>query len=150
MVSLYSGKWASDQTRTFLADDAFREPERGVQRVEVNVEEDWLRAWVVRMSVGGMRRGRRKEEWGRYFVIRRGMNGIIREDLGMANGKVGYVYLVDEACKIRWAGCGVATEGEKESLMKGVGKLIEGRGDEKTGGVEPRVREKSRLVVEAE
>ena len=130
VVSVCCGKWAGDQTRTFLGDDAFRGPKEQVQRVEVNVEEDWLRAWVVRMSVGGLRRERREWEWGRYLVVRRGMDGRVGEDLGMANGKVGYVYLVDEACKIRWAGCGDAADGEKESLMKAVRKLVEGRKDE--------------------
>lgn len=136
MISMFSGKWAADQTKTFLGDDTFREPKQGVQRVEINVEEDWLKAWVVRMSVPGLRRARGEREWGRYFVVRRGINGTVREDLGMANGKVGYIYLVDETCRIRWAGCGDAAKGEKESLMNGIRKLIGGRKDKKTGSEE--------------
>ena len=36
--------------------------------------------------------------------------------MGMVNKHIGYIYLVDENCKIRWAGCGFAMEDEDLSL----------------------------------
>lgn len=132
IVSLFSGKWAADQTRTFLEDKEFERQWEliaggGAQRVDINVEDDWMKAWIVRMSLEGIKRLRPEEEWGRYFVVRRGFNSNVKQSLGIANGKAGYVYLVDEDCKIRWAACGEAAEGENEGLTRGVRKLTEGR-----------------------
>ena len=45
----------------------------------------------------------------------------------MMNHKIGYVYLLDENCRIRWAGSGPAEEGELDALNNGVRKLIEER-----------------------
>ena len=50
----------------------------------------------------------------------------------MTNSKVGYVYLVDENLKIRWAGCADATEKEALSLESCTGVLIK-RLEEKVG-----------------
>ena len=148
-MSVFSGKWADDQTRTFLGavKDELGEGQAAVQMLEVNVEEDWMKAWIVRMSVHGLRRERRQEDWGRYFVVRRGMEVAVRQTLGMANGKVGYVYLVDEGCRIRWAGCGDATEDEREGLKKGVRKLIEAGKSRKAEEAE--MRHQPRLKVNA-
>jgi len=44
--------------------------------------------------------------------------------MGMTNSKVGYVYLVDENLKIRWAGCADATEKEAQSLETCTGVLL--------------------------
>jgi len=44
--------------------------------------------------------------------------------MGMTNSKVGYVYLVDENLKIRWAGCADATEREAQSLETCTGVLL--------------------------
>lgn len=160
LVSVFSGKWADDQTRTFVTDDndLFLRGGRGgasgreteeiegegkaapIQRVEVNLEEGRMRAWLVRMSVGGLQRMRPASEWQQYFVVRRGVTASVREHLGMANGKVGYVYLTDEECRVRWAGCGDATEGERESLAKAARRLVEG-GGMKVGQNETAVKE---------
>lgn len=57
--------------------------------------------------------------------MRRGVSDEMRDDVGWINSKVGYVYLVDWECKIRWAGSGRAEAGEKEGLVAGVKKLLE-------------------------
>jgi mitochondrial ATPase complex subunit ATP10 len=54
--------------------------------------------------------------------------GGVREALGIANSKVGYVFLVDGECRIRWAGSGNALEGEAEALARGVRRLVEESG----------------------
>lgn len=167
LVSVFSGKWADDQTKTFVTKgDELLLPGRRdgdipggweeieengkaapLQRVEVNIEEGRMRAWLVRMSVGGLQRMRPASEWAQYFVVQRGVTTPVREHLGMANGKVGYVYLVDEECRIRWAGCGEATEGERESLAKAARRLVEGRGT-KEGNNESAVKERGEAKPE--
>ena len=52
--------------------------------------------------------------------------------MGMTNSKVGYVYLIDENLKIRWAGCADATEKEAQALECCTGVLIK-RLEEKSG-----------------
>jgi ATPase complex subunit ATP10 len=49
----------------------------------------------------------------------------VREDLGMVNKHVGYVYLVDEMCKVRWAGCADAKVEEAKALEKCTGILLD-------------------------
>lgn len=52
-----------------------------------------------------------------YILASQNME-MAREPLGMENKHVGYVYLVDANCKIRWAACGKAATGEAESLER--------------------------------
>ena len=49
----------------------------------------------------------------------------MRDAMGLLNSKVGYTYLLDGACRIRWAGSGIAEGDEREGLVRGVRKLIE-------------------------
>jgi ATPase complex subunit ATP10 len=48
----------------------------------------------------------------------------VREPLGMTSSRIGYVYLVDENLKIRWAACADAKEEEEEALIRCVGVLV--------------------------
>lgn len=48
----------------------------------------------------------------------------MREPLGMTNSRIGYVYLVDENLKVRWAACAEAETGEEEALIRCAGVLV--------------------------
>ena len=147
VVSLFSGTWAERQTLSFVG--AELNPElmdavRGAagegaaaQFVFVNVEENALKAGLIRLFMPGLRKKMPDMgQQGRYFLVRRGLTDEIRGHIGMANGKVGYVYLVDRECKVRWAGSGVAEAGEKQGLVRGVRKLVEEwRGERARGKV---------------
>lgn len=109
-----------------------------LQKVEINVEPDWMKALIVRMFMGGIRKQRQEEDWRRYFLVRRGVSEEMREAMGMANSKVGYVYLVDWRCRIRWAGSADAEGSEKEGLVAGVQRLLDGwRREREAGGKAP-------------
>ena len=56
----------------------------------------------------------------------KGISDYTMLDINMINAKVGHVFLVDTQCKIRWTGCGDATDQEKQSLVAAVKKLVEG------------------------
>jgi ATPase complex subunit ATP10 len=47
-----------------------------------------------------------------------------RDPMGMVNARIGYVYLVDEQLRIRWAACADPTKEEIESLVKCTGVLL--------------------------
>lgn len=134
LVSIFSGTWAERQTLTFLGDakspyeelDSVLAAGKGLlQRVDINVEEDMLKAGLIRLFMGSLRRTLPPDRHGAYFLVRRGITDAMRDQIGMLNSKVGYVYLVDGACRIRWAGSGRAEEGERESLVRGLRKLME-------------------------
>jgi ATPase complex subunit ATP10 len=126
--------WAERQVATFVGKEqnpGLHELLNGspsiAQQVEINVETNWLKALLVRLFMGSTRRRYPTEQHGRYFLVTKGFSGPLQEQIGMMNGMVGYVYLLDEACKIRWAGCGLATPDELTSLNNGIRRLIEQR-----------------------
>ena len=137
-VSMFSGMWAERQCASWRAALAGlgEGGEGALQMVEINVEPMRLRAGLLWMFSGSLKKGRESEAWGRYFVVRRGFEDEIRADLGVANAKVGYVYLVDREGKIRWAGSGECEEGEKEGLVSGVTRLLDARRAEPAKGEE--------------
>ena len=44
--------------------------------------------------------------------------------MGMVNSRIGYVYLVDENMRIRWAGCAEAKDEEARGLLMGTSVLL--------------------------
>lgn len=131
VVNVYSSQWGEAQAQTFTGKRVnaqlhqFLESSRHiVQMVDINIEENSLKAWIIALFHWRLRRMKAKEEWGKYFVVQKGVSEKIRETIGLLNGRVGYVYLVDPDCKIRWAGSGNAEGSEMEDLNRGVAKLV--------------------------
>lgn len=127
IVALFQGRWAEDQTDSFLAPaanpalHALLADARGddrLQLVRLNMEDNTLKAWLVSLFMSGLRRRLAASEWGRYFLVRRPVTPEISESIGLLNSKVGYVYLVDHLCRIRWAASAAATPDELASLVK--------------------------------
>jgi len=52
--------------------------------------------------------------------------------MGLTNSKVGYVYLIDENLKIRWAGCADAKIEEVQALESCTGALLKRLDENKT------------------
>ncbi|KAH7388875.1 ATPase assembly factor ATP10 [Pyrenochaeta sp. MPI-SDFR-AT-0127] len=131
VVNVYSSQWGETQAQTFTGrstnselHNMLSEYSGAAQMVDINIEENSMKAWIIAFFQWRLRAVRPKEDWGKYFVIRKGVSERIRETIGLLNGRVGYVYLVDEDCKIRWAGSGNAEGTEMEDLNKGVRKLV--------------------------
>ena len=134
IVSIASGTWAQRQVATFVGEKensglaaTIKEYEaQGLQRVWLNVERDFFKAILVRLFLPWARRAlHSKEEWKRSFVLRKGVDRDLLEKIGMTNTKVGWVYLVDRDCRIRWASNGDANEEEKTNLLKMVRRLVD-------------------------
>lgn len=141
VISIFSSLWAENQVKTFISPEsnpalheAIKASGGKAQIVQVNVEEDTLKAWLIRLFMGSLRARISKEDWGKYFLVRKGITTDIRESIGLLNSKVGYTYLVDHKCRIRWAGSGDADPGEKEGLVKGLNRLLEEMGKEGVSG----------------
>ncbi|KKK13607.1 hypothetical protein P175DRAFT_0499067 [Aspergillus ochraceoroseus IBT 24754] len=134
IVALFSSVWAESQVATFTGPkqnpglyEAIESGGQLVQRVEINLEENALKANLVRMFMWRMRGKLPEQQHKRYFLVRKGLDDGLKEAIGMMNSKVGYVYLLDENCRIRWAGSGPAEPAELEALNNGVRKLIQER-----------------------
>jgi len=134
VVSLLNTEWAKEQCQSFVgeqANPALHEylgggEARGVaQQVEINIEENWLKNGLIRLFMGSLRKKYPEDMHARYFLINRGLDDDIREALGIWNIKVGYVFLLDGHCRIRWAGNGPAREDEKSSLVNSLRRLVD-------------------------
>lgn len=134
IVSMINTEWAHDQCQSFISKDAnpalheLLASERAkdvVQTVEISVEGNWLKWGLIRLFMPRQRRMLPVEQHARHFLVRKGLDDDIREALGMWNGKVGYVYLLDGQCRIRWAGNGPAREDEKANLVNSLGRLVD-------------------------
>ena len=132
VVSVFSSVWAEKQAQSFTSSNANPALHEAVaasrgraQLVQINVEEDPLKAWLIRLFSWSLRQRVGKENWNRYFLVRKGISDEIRESIGLLNSKVGYTYLVDHHCRIRWAGSGDAQPDEQEGLVKGVQRVLD-------------------------
>ncbi|KAK0392614.1 hypothetical protein NLU13_2109 [Sarocladium strictum] len=129
VVTIFSSQWSENQVNSFVsreANPALHEvlgQEKLAQRVSVHVEENTARAWLVKMFMGSLRRKNPEKDWNKYFFVRGGITDHIRESIGLLNSKVGYTYLVDQHCRIRWAGSGPSEPEEREGLAKGLRRL---------------------------
>lgn len=131
LVKVYSSHWGLMQAQTFTGKSVNPELHNLVaqypglaQLVDINVEENSMKAWIIALFRWRLRASKPKEEWGNYFVVRKGISTRIRETIGLLNGRVGYVYLVDQDCKIRWAASANAEGSEIEDMNRGFNKLL--------------------------
>lgn len=147
VVCFQANDWATEQVETFVGPKSnpqlqtLLENKNGmVQRVDVNLQGDVARSWLVWLFNYRLRRMIPKERWDKYFMIklprdiRRGLTDEIRDAIGLLNSQVGYVYLVDPSCRIRWAGSGDAWAGEVDGLNAGIQRLVK---DELTFSSQP-------------
>ena len=131
VVSVFSSQWAENQAATFASQKNNPELHEVVknsgglaQLVQINVEDNALKAMIVRLFMSSLRKKLGPDNWGRYFLVRKGISDEIRDAVGLLNSKVGYTYLLDGECRIRWAGSGPCEGDEKEGLVKGTRRLI--------------------------
>lgn len=138
IIGIQSGQWAEEQVDTFFGakenpelQNIFSQRTDILQRVDINVQGDVARAWLVKLFSGRLRNTIPEDRWDKYFMVklprdvRLGLTDDVRDAMGFLNTQVGYVYLVDEDCKIRWAGSGHAWAGEIDNLNSGIKKLLQ-------------------------
>lgn len=138
IIGMQSGHWAEEQVDTFFGvkenpalQDILSQNKDVFQRVDINIQGDVGRAWLVKLFSWRLRNTIPEESWDKYFKVklprdvRPGLTDDVRDAMGFLNTQVGYVYLVDEDCKIRWAGSGHAWPGEVDNLNSGIKRLLE-------------------------
>ncbi|KAG0033475.1 Mitochondrial ATPase complex subunit atp10 [Podila clonocystis] len=95
-----------------------------VQLVELNIQENPLKAGLVRMMVPFVKKTIPEERHANYILHYKSIKHL-KEPLSMQNSYLGYVFLVDSNCKIRWGAHGPATEAEVRTLLDSVQRLSE-------------------------
>lgn len=142
VVSVFNSAWAENQAATFtslkknpelheLLKIGAEDPLHIVRRVSINIENNTLKAWIIKLFMPFLRKRMGPNNWSQYFLVRKGITDEIRDAIGLLNSKVGYTYLVDANCKIRWAGSGVSEGDENQGLVKGLQRLIDERKKER-------------------
>lgn len=132
VVSIFNTQWAENQAATFVSQGANPELHTAIQNsggiaqmVQINFEENWMKAKIIKMFMSNLRKRLGRENWGRYFLVQRGLTEEMRDAIGYLNSKVGYTYVLDGDCRIRWAGSGPSEGDEKGSLVKAVTRLVD-------------------------
>ncbi|CAK7263254.1 Mitochondrial ATPase complex subunit atp10 [Sporothrix epigloea] len=133
VVAFFSSLWAENQVRSFVSAEenpalaAVLEANGGpgeARLMHINYEDNAMKAWLVRRFTGSLKKRIGPRDWEQYMLVTQGVTDDIRENIGLLNAKVGYVYLVDQDCRIRWAGSGPSQPEERQSLVKGVQRLL--------------------------
>ncbi|KAJ7772095.1 ATP10 protein-domain-containing protein [Mycena maculata] len=93
------------------------------QRMHINIQENILKALVVNLFLHNLRAKVPKELYGNCLLSNQNME-YLREPMGCTNRMVGYVYLIDENLKIRWAAGGDATLAELQALESCMSVLL--------------------------
>ena len=131
VVNVFSSDWGVRQVDTFTGKqtnaglhDILAQKSGVAQMVDINIEENSMKAMIISLFQWRLKASKAKEDWGKYFIVKRGVSERIRETIGLLNGRVGYVYLVDQDCKIRWAGSGDAEGTEMEDMNRGFAKMV--------------------------
>jgi len=93
------------------------------QYVQINLQENLLKSFVVSLFLSSIAKSVPPELHPTYLVSSQNME-FLREHLGMVNKHVGYVYLVDDNLKVRWAGCADAKVEETNALEQCTGVLL--------------------------
>ena len=133
VVSLGGNVWADSQLKSWLGEEenpglheVLAENKDVAQRVWISYESNWAKWHILNLfGSGNLRKGLSLEEQRRWFLVRRGLSEIMKEAIGLLNDKGGYVYLVDQECRIRWAGSAEAWEAEKGSMVRGLRRLCQ-------------------------
>ncbi|EJU02420.1 hypothetical protein DACRYDRAFT_79220 [Dacryopinax primogenitus] len=91
--------------------------------VQINLQENPLKAFLVSMFTRRIKSQVPPQYHATYLLSSYNME-YYREPLGCTNKMLGYVYLLDEDCKIRWAAGGHPNPEEQVSLHKCTGVLL--------------------------
>ncbi|ORZ27206.1 ATP10 protein-domain-containing protein [Lobosporangium transversale] len=128
LVAISGTRFGEEQLETFVKPFLEKWPmgmaNSKVQLVELNIQENPLKAGLVRMMVPFVRKSIPEERHATYMLHYKSIKHL-KGPLSMPNSYLGYVFLVDGNCKIRWGAHGKATEEELQTLLDSVQRLSE-------------------------
>lgn len=95
------------------------------QYLQINHQANVLKSMLLSFVVSSLRRSMSENRWPSYLISSGEWSDLdITGPLGIENKLLGYVYLVDADCKVRWAGNGEATPEEVDYLRRAAAVLV--------------------------
>lgn len=126
LVSVLNTRISEEHVQSFVApvlEDW--EGQSTFRYITINHQDNALKSMLVSFFVSGLKRTIPEERWGTYIFASGEWSKIdITGPLGMENKILGYVFLVDENAKVRWAGCAMAQPKETEDLRRATAVLM--------------------------
>ncbi|TXT10747.1 hypothetical protein VHUM_02252 [Vanrija humicola] len=105
----------------------------GFNYVQINHQPNALKGLLISLFVSSLKRTIPEDRWGSYLISSGEWSEFdVSQPLGIENKLLGYVYLVDENAKVRWAGCAQATPKEREDLRRAAAVLLRRHAGEST------------------
>ncbi|KAJ2399457.1 Mitochondrial ATPase complex subunit atp10 [Coemansia sp. RSA 2559] len=116
-------KFAEKHTMSYISvfEKAFADSTKA-QVIQVNIEENWAKAAVLRMCFPLIRRSIPKHRHDSY-VVHYGSVDSLKKMLGIANPLIGYAFLVDKHTRVRWYANGEAVNDES-AIMSALTKEL--------------------------
>ena len=130
LVTFAGSQWGEKQVDSFVGkvnpevEELLKKHKDVCQKVELMLETNPIKRWIWYTMLPRFRRERPEEDHGKFFILRENPTTMIRESIGLLNRKIGYIYLVDQRCKIRWAASADAWDGERENMTKCFRKMV--------------------------
>ncbi|KAI3613157.1 f1f0 atp synthase assembly protein atp10 [Moniliophthora roreri] len=118
---LHSQSFTSLALGRYLPSSATQHPL--LQHIKLNTQSNTLKAFLLTLLTRSLRAATPAHERPFYLLSSQNLE-YLREPLGIDNDRVGYVYLIDEELRIRWAGCADATLEEAKALEVCTGVLL--------------------------
>lgn len=131
LVRIFSTVSGYNCTKTYLDDSLakkgyveFQQKYPHTQIIDLCVPESWLKGLITKLAAGSIRKTLPRERYDTYFLLPYGLlDWEARRTLKCDIKCGGYLYLVDEQAKIRWATSGNATSDESDTLWRAVNSL---------------------------
>ncbi|KAF9434650.1 Mitochondrial ATPase complex subunit atp10 [Entomortierella beljakovae] len=128
LVAISGTRFGEEQIETFMTPFLNKWPAKGgnskIQLVELNIQENPLKAGLVRMMVPFVKKTIPPERHANYVLHYKSISHL-KDPLSMPNSYLGYVFLVDSNCKIRWGAHGKGSDIEIKTLLDSVQRLSE-------------------------
>lgn len=106
--------------------------DRNFQLVQINLQENRLKAYVVSLFTSSLRKTIPTNLQSTYLLSHQDLT-MEREEMALHNKHVGYTYLVGPDMKIRWGACAFAEKEERQALIACAGVLLGRLSEEKKG-----------------
>ena len=117
LMTFVYAKFGEPHVNTFI--NPFLEKYRGsndIQVVEVNVQENLLKQLLLKAFIPSIRKNLAEERRENYCLIMKDISKT-RKCLDMSNQYIGYAFLIDQDCKVRWTAHGEATPEEVGNML---------------------------------
>ncbi|KAI8647947.1 ATP10 protein-domain-containing protein [Parasitella parasitica] len=117
LMTFVYAKFGEPHVNTFIQPflEKFKD-HKDIQVVEVNVQENMLKQLLLKAFIPSIRKNLPIERKDNYCLILKDISRT-RKCLDMTNQYIGYSFLVDENCKIRWTAHGEATSEEVGNML---------------------------------